>query len=149
MVDLGFLLITFFVFTTELAKPVVTNLNMPKEGPPISLGESNALTILAGKGNTLFYYYGDWKKALENGAVMETNFSFNGLGDIIRTKQEQLDKHPVNGEGRNGLMLLFKPGPETSYSNVINLLDEAMINNVTRYAIVKLTDDETRWLNRK
>jgi biopolymer transport protein ExbD len=147
MVDLGFLLITFFVFTTELSKPVITKLNMPKEGGEPQLGESNALTVLAGKDNSFFYYQGDWEKALKNGAIKKTNLSFNGLGDIIRAKQTQLDKNLVNNEGRNGLMLLIKPGPEASYSNVINMLDEALINDIKKYAIVKLTDEEARWLN--
>jgi Biopolymer transport protein ExbD/TolR len=150
MVDLGFLLITFFVFTTELSKPVVTNLYMPKEGRPTDLGESNALTVLAGKNNTLFYYPGDWEKALKGRAIFETNFSFsNGLGSVIRAKQEQLDKNPVNGEGRSGLMLLIKPGADASYSNVVDMLDEAMINDVKKYAIIKLSPAEAGWLDQK
>lgn len=60
MVDLGFLLITFFVITMELNKPVTLNLNMPKEGPTTDLGKSNALTVLLGKDNAIYYYHGDW-----------------------------------------------------------------------------------------
>ena len=45
MADPGFLLITFFVITTELSKPVTPDLIMPKEGPPITLGKSDALTV--------------------------------------------------------------------------------------------------------
>ena len=48
MVDLGFLLITFFVITAELSKPVTMDLFMPKEGPPIKLRKSDALTFLLG-----------------------------------------------------------------------------------------------------
>jgi hypothetical protein len=149
MVDLGFLLITFFVFTAEMSKPAVTHLTMPKEGIDSKLGESNALTVLAGKNNSLFYYAGDWEKALGKGAVIKTDFSFNGLGNIIRVKQEQLDMHPVKGEGRAGLMLIIKPGPNASYSNVIDILDEALINDVKRYAIVKLSEEEVRWLGQQ
>jgi biopolymer transport protein ExbD len=149
MVDLGFLLVTFFVFTSEISKPAVTNLVMPKDAvdvEPITLAESNSLTIMAGKNSTLFYYPGSWDEAVKKGAVKQTNFSFTGLGDIIRNKQEYLDKHPVKGEGRSGLMLLIKPGPDASYSDVINLLDEALINDVKKYAILKLSAEEAGWL---
>src|SRR5258705_12968038 len=64
MVDLGFLLITFFVFTAQLNKPSVVKLNMPKESKDsTTLGESNALTILLDGNDRVYYYHGDWKKA--------------------------------------------------------------------------------------
>lgn len=63
MVDLGFILITFFVMTVELTKPAALALNMPKEGgPPTTLGESNALTVLL-DGEKVYYYHGDWQQA--------------------------------------------------------------------------------------
>jgi biopolymer transport protein ExbD len=55
MVDLGFLLISFFIFTTSISTPAVTKLFMPADGVPSKLGESNALTLLLGNNNTLFY----------------------------------------------------------------------------------------------
>lgn len=74
MVDLGFLLITFFVITTEFSKPMVTKLNMPADGPPIKLGESSALTVLLGSDNTVYYYEGGWEKACR-----QTRFSPRAL----------------------------------------------------------------------
>ena len=129
MVDLGFLLITFFVFTAELSKPSVVKLNMPKDGPPILLGNSNALTILLDENDLVYYYHRDWKEASATGRVFKTNFSVsNGLGKVIREKQQWLDINEKK-EGRNGLMLLIKAGKGASYQNVIDALDEAMINN--------------------
>src|SRR5687767_6797858 len=93
MVDLGFLLIAFFIFTAQLSEPRVVNLNMPKEGgPPTTLAQSNALTILLEKDNTVFYYEGQWEDARVNGRIYKTGFSVsNGIGNIIRQKQKQLD----------------------------------------------------------
>jgi biopolymer transport protein ExbD len=147
MVDLGFLLIAFFVITAELNKPSVVHLNMPKEGgPPTPLGESNALTLLLDANNTLYCYHGDWKKALSAGEIFETNFSIsNGVGKIIREKQQRLDATNKT-EGRNGLMLLIKPGAEASYQNVVDALDEATINVVKKYAIVKIEPEESAWM---
>lgn len=146
MVDLGFLLISFFVITTELSKPMTTNLNMPADGPPTDLGESGALTVLLGKANALFYYHGDWNKAAETKTIAKTGFSPNGgIGDVIRQKQKWLDEHNRQ-EGRNGLMLLIKPGPDANYENVVDMIDQALINNVQKYAIVKMLPGENKYL---
>ena len=60
MVDLGFLLITFFVITAEMSKPTTTKLNMPKEGDDMPVGESYSLTILLSENNAVYYYEGNW-----------------------------------------------------------------------------------------
>src|SRR6478609_4609291 len=61
MVDLGFLLITFFVFTTTMSKPTAMNMNEPKDDNPenqMKVKESAVLTILLGKDNQVYYYNG-------------------------------------------------------------------------------------------
>ena len=149
MVDLGFLLISFFVITTELSKPMVTKLNMPKDGPPTYLGESDALTVLLGKDNTLFYYHGDWNKATETKTITRTGFSANdGIGDEIRQKQKWLDLHNKR-EGRKGLLLLIKPGPDAGYGNVVDMIDEALINNVQKYVVLKALPEEVQYLSKE
>ena len=60
MVDLGFLLITFFVFTSELSRPNTLDLLMPKEGKDMPVAESLSLTILVGGEGQVFYYEGEW-----------------------------------------------------------------------------------------
>ena len=146
MVDLGFLLIAFFVITTELSKPTVTDLYMPKDGNPMPLGNSNALTVLLGKNNIVFYYHGDWEEATKKDQIYQTNFSYSkGLGEVIRKKQQWLDINKAR-EGRNGLMLLIKAGNETNYENVLKALDEIAINQVKKYAIIKLTQEEKDFL---
>src|SRR5688572_22930336 len=76
MVDQGFLLISFFIITTELSKPRVALLNMPKDGDPSNIANSLALTILIGK-DRLFYYHGDWPEAIKTNQVIETSFSYS------------------------------------------------------------------------
>jgi biopolymer transport protein ExbD len=148
MVDLGFLLITFFIITTELSKPSVIKLNMAKDGPAMLLGTSNALTVLLAEHNRVYYYHGDWKKASENNKVYPTNFSVtNGLGKIIREKQKWLDEHGTK-EKRNGLMLLIKAGNGASYQNVIDALDEATINMVGKYAVLSAGKEEKDWMEK-
>src|SRR5687768_11018457 len=96
MVDLGFLLITFFVFTNTISSPSVTDLYMPKDTSDTikqaKLPEGLALTFLLTKSNRVFYYNGAWDDAFETGAVFETNFSYkDGIGEVIRNKQKTLD----------------------------------------------------------
>ena len=150
MVDLGFLLIAFFVVTTELSRPTIVDLYMSKDGPPTDLGTSNALTVLLGKNNSIFYYGGDWEVAIKAKQIFQTNFSYaKGLGEIIRKKQGWLDINMANKEGRDGLMLLIKAGNDANYENVLKVLDEITINQVKKYAIIKLTKAERDFLKDK
>jgi biopolymer transport protein ExbD len=149
MVDLGFLLIVFFIMTTELSKPKVVKLNMPTQGPPMKLADSNALTILLDDNDRVYYYHGNWKEALANSRIFQTNFSAtNGIGKVIREKQAWLDVTNQK-EKRNGLMLLIKAGKEASYQNVIDALDEALINVVKKYTILPPEPEETAWMKNK
>jgi len=148
MVDLGFLLIAFFVVTTELIKPTMADLYMPTEGPPTDLAKSKSLTVLLGN-STIFYYNGNWQDALKAGQIFQTNFSYSkGIGEVIRKKQQWLDINRTNDEARNGLMLLIKADNEASYENLLKVMDEIAINQVKKYAIVKLTQEEKDYLKK-
>lgn len=147
MVDLGFLLISFFVITAELSKPTVMDLAMTKEGPPMPLAESSALTVLIDKGNTIYYYEGKWEDAIRDNKIKQTRLSgTNNIRSIINEMQKRLDDNTKIKEGRNGLMLLIKPGANSNYKTIIDVLDETMINLVKKYAILKQTKKEFDWL---
>jgi biopolymer transport protein ExbD len=135
MVDLGFLLISFFIITTELSKPSVMNLYMPTEGPPTFTAESKSITFLIGANDKLFYYSGEEKDAgIKNPVIQTTWDEKKGVGKIISEKQLQLDK--VKG-GRKEMVVIIKPGKESTYKNVVDLLDEMTIHLVTRFAVIK------------
>lgn len=145
MVDLGFILITFFVITVQLNKPVGMKLNMPKDGPPTDLGESAALTVLLDD-EKIYYYHGSWKDASSRNEIYPTTLSeMTGLGKIIREKQKWLDVHDKK-EGRIALMLLIKPTSKASYKTVIDALDETTINAVKKYTILPADIEEKAWL---
>jgi biopolymer transport protein ExbD len=149
MVDLGFLLIAFFIMTAELSKPSVVNLNMPKDGPPMNLANSNALTVLLDGPDRVYYYHGSWEEASAKNGIYKINLSANnGLGKVIREKQKWLDANNKK-ERRTGLMLLIKAGKQASYENVINALDEAMINVVKKYTVLPATAEEAAWMQKK
>ena len=97
MVDLGFLLISFFIFTTEISKPAITNLYMPKDGDSTKIPESKSLTILSGNNDYVYYYNGDMNQAIKNNQVFRTSYDeINGIGNVIRQKQNELKKRKID-----------------------------------------------------
>ena len=82
-------------------------------------------------------------EAAKSNAINTTSYNLQrGLGQVIRQKQQQL------GKQRDDLMLLIKPLDEASYANVINTLDEVLINNVKRYAIIDPTQEEKAFVRK-
>jgi biopolymer transport protein ExbD len=154
MVDLGFLLITFFVFTTTMSIPKATDLFMPKD--PTNIKDSTkliddlALTLLLDKDNRVYYYNGIFDNAMSANTIFETNYStYEGIGKVIRQKQKDINASGKFADGRKGLMLLIKPTSGSVYKNVIDALDEAVINDVRKYAIVEPTNEEIGYIQSK
>lgn len=141
LVDLGFLLITFFIFTTTMAEKRATSLIMPKEGVPTGVPETKVLTVLLAGHNKVFAYTGTWEDALSTQKIVSSDYHlYTGFGNLIRAKQKQL------AAKRAELVLLIKPLGAASYQNVVDALDEALINQVERYAIVEASTEESRYV---
>lgn len=144
MVDLAFLLITFFIYTTSMAKPVASRLNMPIDGPPIESSDKKTLTILLGSRDEAFVYEGFFDKALKAGSIHRTNYHVqDGIGKMIRAKQSQLNNE------KDLLMVMIKASTESNYKNFVDALDEMKINGVKRYAIVDIAGEEKAYLKRQ
>ena len=149
MVDLGFLLIAFFVMTAQLSDPVVVKLNMPTEkGQPMDLANSDALTVLLTGNNNAWYYHGDWEKAEKENAIFKTNFSPDGLRKIIIEKKKRLAASERK-EGADGMMMLIKAKENADYKSIVDILDEVMINAVKKYALIKLEPEEADWIRKQ
>ena len=145
MVDLGFLLITFFIFTTTMSKPYETTMYLPDDSKtvnkPTVIGKSNALTILLSGNDSIFYYHGKWNEALGVNQIHPTNYNVSsGIGNVVRQKQKLL------AAKRNELLLMIKPLDNSSYNNLMNALDEVLINDVKKYAIIDVTEEEKNWV---
>ncbi|RYY60350.1 MAG: biopolymer transporter ExbD [Chitinophagaceae bacterium] len=148
MVDLGFLLITFFVMTARLSEPSSLSLVMPKDGAETPVGETSALTVLV-DGKNIFYYTGEWSAALrENKVIRTTLHGKTGLRQVILDCKQRLVNARLNDLGSDGLMLLMKAGPDTDYNTVVNLMDETMISHVTRHAFVKIEPEELAFIRK-
>jgi biopolymer transport protein ExbD len=140
MVDLAFLLITFFIYTTSMAEPVVTKLHMPANGPSMDIPQSKTMTFLLSDNNKVILYEGMWQDALNKNKVKATSYHFNeGIGSYIRAKQMLLKQ-------KDDLIVLIKPSEKSTYENLMNALDEMKINGVKRYAIVDISEEEKAYL---
>jgi biopolymer transport protein ExbD len=142
MVDLGFLLITFFIFTTSMAEPKAMQLFLPAgQEHTTEWGESTVLTVIPIANNRVFYYHGELKDALIKKQLGVSNFAFNnGIGDIIRIKQKALNNNPKFK--RDDLMLIIKPSADASYQNVTDALDEVLINGLKHYTLIDIEKEE-------
>lgn len=164
MVDLGFLLITFFILTTSIIKPQTMEISMPskdKVTDPPALKQSLAITILLGKNNVAYYYFG----TQENGKdpeVVKSDFSSNGIRKMLlernksvvarihelslqkETKQltDSLYKKEVSKVKAdvNAPMVIIKGTDGSNYNNLVDALDEMQICNIGRYAVVDISD---------
>ena len=171
MVDLGFLLITFFIFTTTMSSPTTMELFMPKDSDEKDQNkakESGALTIMLSKDNHVYYYEGQLKEDASNfkQATFGSTAIVNPGGDsvlpirtvIINKKRDVINSH-VHDAGcekvqlkakekgdpnwKNAcldmdLVIVIKPGPEATYKNTVDILDEMAISDIGRYAMVDL-----------
>ena len=134
MVDLGFLLITFFVFTTTMSQPTAMKIFLPKDTDKPEeqnkAKESGALTILLGKDRNVYYYEGMLKSDGSN--FKSTNFS--GLRKVILDKKASTKA--------DDLVLVIKPDDDSEMKDVVDALDEMTINAIKRYAMVDISEGE-------
>jgi Biopolymer transport protein ExbD/TolR len=138
MVDLGFLLITFFIFTSSMSESKASDLYLTAGDDPTSnVGASTALSVLLTGGDSIYYYHGKWEDAVRNNGWQLSSFDVaKGIGSIIRNKQSAL------GAKSSEMMLLIKPTQRATYDNLMNVLDEVLITDVKKYAIMEPTENE-------
>lgn len=146
MVDLGFLLITFFIFTTTMSQPTAMRLILPKDTDKPEdqnkAKESGAFTILLGKDNHVFYYEGILTN--ENATTNFKSANFSSGDDGIRNA---ILKKKVNTIEKD-LVVVIKPGNECTYKNVVDILDEMSVNVIKRYALVDISDVESKLIQK-
>ncbi|XCI74641.1 MAG: biopolymer transporter ExbD [Flavobacteriales bacterium] len=131
MVDLGFLLITFFIFTTTMSQPTAMDLFLPKdthnEREETKVKDSGAFTVLLGKSDHIYYYEG-----MDPLGMKTTNFK--KIRDFIIDKKMRTPS--------KDLVVIIKPTVDATYKNTVDILDEMTINQVERYAMVDITPQE-------
>lgn len=133
MVDLAFLLITFFMLTTTLSKPQAMDMFMPDKNDKeeqLDVKASRTMTVLLGSDNKIVWYMG----VLGDNAPTVDNFGKNG----IRSSLIENSKKVIAGTGdpKKGLMVIVKPTDKSNYKNFVDILDEIKIAAIPSYGIV-------------
>jgi biopolymer transport protein ExbD len=176
MVDLAFLLLTFFVLTSTFAKPKTMEINFPAkpDDETKNMKVNNALTFIMTKDNGIYYYYGEFypagnDKGQPATTLTKTDFSSEGLHKILLDKNkptitaidkltEQFKKKEIadttykrlvvkeKGD-KKALTVLVKADDQAVYKNVIDVIDELNICNIGKYAVVDMGAKELELLN--
>ncbi|MDD6211008.1 MAG: biopolymer transporter ExbD [Bacteroidales bacterium] len=168
MVDMNMLLITFFMLCTSLIKPQTMEISMPSkdkvtEEEQNKVKASKAITVLLGKDNKVYYYFGE--PDYENPDFLkETDLSSDGLRQILLNRNEEivskindLKKQKLNLQisdeefkkqaselknDKNSPVVIIKPTEFSTYNNMVEALDEMQICNIGRYAIVDIAEGD-------
>lgn len=127
MVDLGFLLITFFILTTSLQEQKEMKLLMPKDSPDSTRVEASTTITFILKGNDSIGYYDGFAKKIKYEKL-------GAMRSIIQQKQKSL---LIKNIDRKKLTLIIKPSAESTYQNFIDALDEVSINDCRHYFIAE------------
>jgi biopolymer transport protein ExbD len=160
MVDLAFLLLTFFILATSLSKPKTMEIVYPKEvkdqKTTTKIDDDLATTLIVGeRDDQIFYYHGKFR--VDTTELIPTNFSKDGLRVILMERnrhvndrvdalakrykggelnKQQFDSLVTEATGDSlGTFVIIKTLPVTKWKNVVNAVDELNITNIRKRAI--------------
>ena len=145
MVDLAFLLITFFMLTTTLSKPIAMDIAKPdkdvKDETRLELRASQTMTILLGKNNKVAWYMGEAGKSAPE------------IQSFSQIRQTILDnKQKVKAATGKDIVMVIKPTDGASYQNFVDIMDELLITGIkTAPAIddVNILDNEKAFMKQE
>jgi biopolymer transport protein ExbD len=130
MVDLGFLLITFFIFTTTMSQTTTMILILPKDVPEkdrLEVKLSAVITILPATNDQVYYYEGDAPTKLKVS-------NFRNIRNVLLDKKRKTD--PAY------FQVILKPTQDATYKNTVDILDEMTIDAITHFALVDISPIE-------
>ncbi len=144
MVDLAFLLITFFMLTTTLQKNNAMTISMPDNTDAVNedVALSRTLTICLAAHDKIMCYMGMPDKPLSTPQIVD--YSKTGLRAAILQQRRR-----IKAATGKDIIVLVKPSDHSIYDNLVNTIDEINIANVNRYAIVNITPKEIEMLRRQ
>ena len=170
MVDLAFLLLTFFMLTTAFMKTHSLTITVPVKGPSMPIPQSQTLSILLTANNRIIWYQGidDPNSQPQTNVADFSSFSTNNIHRVlmeknklvlreieavndsvekglIRNDPEIIGKHisDVKKSEKKALIVIIKPDEKSRYKNLVDIFDELLLCQVATYAIVDVSANET------
>jgi biopolymer transport protein ExbD len=145
MVDLAFLLITFFILTTTLQKPKAMDLTMPdkdeKNNNQLPVPETRTMTVLLGTNNKVEWFMGMPTNPLTAPTV--TGFGKSGIRESLLDKGKE-----VLAKSGKPMIVLIKPSDKSTYYDMVTMMDELNIVGNEQRAIVEISQPEIDLLKR-
>ena len=141
MVDLGFLLITFFMLTTTFSTPQVMEIVMPEKTPDnetMKVSETRSTVFILGPDDKLVYYTG-----FTDPEPKQLGWGPDGLRQYMRNKNRTVQAQ----EGKDAIYLI-KSMKNAKYKNLVDIIDEMAIAESKVYAIVDITDADEDLFNK-
>lgn len=137
MVDLNFLMLMFFMFTTTFSKPNVMDLGLPAK-PKVDqpkpkdtqIDLTNSISLIIGKNNRIFYHQLD-QAGLNEQTLQETTYDREGITKVI----EQAKR---NAKDVTKFTVIIKPTDDAVYKNFVDILDEMAITNSQQYGVTDI-----------
>ena len=148
MVDLAFLLITFFMLVTTFNKPNVMDLGLPAKPkpdapkpPPTEIDLSNSISLIIGKDNRIFYHQLD-QAGLNEQTHQETSFDREGITKVI-------EQAKAKAKDQTKFTVIIKPTDDAVYKNFVDILDEMAITKNEIYGITDVKSWEQAVYDKK
>lgn len=149
MVDLAFLLITFFMLTTSLNKPQAMDVAMPDKNkvkdepqPDLLTADNRSLTVLLGSDNKVSVIYGQVKNPIEGPTTI--GYGADGIRKVLMEKKAYVPRVA----GGKDLIVIIRPSDKSTQRNLVDILDEMKIVDIKRYMIAKISPEEVEILKR-
>lgn len=148
MVDLAFLLITFFMLTTSLSKPKSMDLGLPdkedKDDVKMKTDQRRTVTVILGDNNQIKWFHGLLEAPEVGGSPATIGYGKEGIRKVLLARVASVPQ--VTGDKDKGLIVIIKPTKKATYRNLVDILDEMAICKVPTNAIVNDFSDEEKKL---
>jgi len=146
MVDLGFLLLTFFVLTTRMSTPTTMPVVVPadrldSDPPQDPVSEKKVLNLIISGADRVYHYQG-----IENVELNQTNYDAQGIRKVLQKKAKEIAAMPEFRNEEDPMIVLIKMTDDATYQNMVDILDEMSITEQKRYMLIDIEKEEVGFI---